>query len=254
MAEVPTNRYGRLNRWSASRASQYNPGGLFSIYRENGTPRNNNNNNNRIDYREFITHTGIFISPQEYLVMNPDEIQRLYNQAQPAAAAMPPQPPVAQTLRRSARLAPPPRPIALWSPDQRCDGETCPITLETISGNGIKLSDGCYSAEGILHWYSSQRGTEKTTPKRNPYTERDKRKIKAYQRFAQSHLELHINATNSPYELSPTENFTRRRKNTAKKLLELQKHIKSRRYKNNKGKSKRSSSSSYSSKSKRKRG
>jgi hypothetical protein len=277
MAEVPSNSYGRLNRWNPARSSQHNPGGRFSIFHENGTLRidnNNNNNNFEIEYTDFLNRTHIPLSPLQWAVMvhdEPNELRRLYNapppglppldvvpEPLPGAAAEPPPGAAAEVVapRRSARLAsrypkPSSPPRARWSPDQRCDGETCPITSEIINGNGIKLSDGhCYSADGILHWYKIQRSTPKTTPMRAPYTERDRKKIRAYQQFSQTHLNVNINATNSPYELSPSENFTRRRKHTAKGLLELQKRIKSRKHKTSK--SKRASSSS-SSKSKRTR-
>lgn len=143
---VRIDRYGPLNVYNPQRANMYNPGGILSIYNEDGTPRT----------EEELDEVG-----DEFDRFQEDRLRHL--------------------LRRSPRLMnkrlPPEQQIVPFATDIDCKGIDPILLVPVKQGIRLEADNRCYNISSISTYYLDN---PDLTPFRNEYTERDKQKIESY--------------------------------------------------------------------------
>lgn len=154
---IPSDAYGPLNVYSSGRNAQYNPGGRYSQFTSTGEPIREEYDPSSGDEDPMWAQLGI-PPPSHYLASR-----------QPAA-------PVSQGLRKSSRLAG----VEVFNPDTICNGQQDNISFTRINSNGMKLdADGrCYNIKTLLDMYD--RGNLTSPFTRQPFTERDVRRIESF--------------------------------------------------------------------------
>ena len=154
--DIPTDRYGPLNRYSGNRNSNYNPGGQLSAYNRDGTPKTDIEMEDNSDALNDARYALINAMPLE-----DDQI-----------AAIEAHVAVEQPLRRSLRAQ------GIPADNNDCTDQICLITHTRLAlGDGIRLSDGrCYDVRAITAWYDmvkTRAVNQQVLPTRKPFEPAD---------------------------------------------------------------------------------